>query len=564
MVDRRKRDDVVRAVDLFCGAGGLSAGLAVTCRQLDRETELSAVNHWNMAIKSHKANYPEADHYHAKIDELDPREVVPGERVEILTAGPECTHFSNARGSRPVEEQPRATPWDILEWCQKLYIDNVIIENVPEFESWAPVGADGQPMKSKEGETFDAFVNALHSLGYSVDWQVLDSSEYGDATSRRRLFLICRRQGRPEFPEPTHSENGEKPGTKPKRIAAEIIDWTDIGESIWERNIPLVNNTMKRIAEGVRRHGHPDLEPFADAVGSLGKEDVAEMQEDIVSIENVQQALDERDSPFLVQGEVPELQATDEVDVEMETDTGLCLPYLLGQQSGSVPRDVTERPVPTIATRGAIGLYQPTTFVLPRNGYHRGLHSNSTYDPDDQPLHTVTARNHDGHVITPYLTPFYGERAGQAPRTHDIDEPVPTVTATGSQPAVTRPYLIQYHGNSDSRPIDEPLPTVTTRDSLALCLPTQSSFGLDVKFRMLKVDELAAAMGFPSDYVFKGNKTEITKQIGNAVPVNLAAALVERVLVGREPTIRTFNSQSAQPEAIVDGGESTTPEDGED
>lgn len=562
MSDRRQRDDVVRAVDLFCGAGGLSAGLAETCLRLDKETEISAVNHWDKAIESHRKNYPEAEHYQKKIDEIDPQEVVPCGRVKLLTAGPECTHFSIARGSKPVKEQPRSTPWDILEWLQKLYVDNFIIENVPEFRSWSPIGADGKPMKSKKGEIFDAFINNLHALGYSVDWKVLDSSEYGDATSRRRLFIIGRRQKRPVFPEPSHSEDGEKPGTKPKRTAAEIIDWEDTGESLWERNVPLVNNTMKRVAEGIRRHGHEDLEPFAEVVSNLGKQDVLEMQKNAVPVEQAYEAVKERDSPFFIQGEVPELQASETVGIEVESSTGLCMPLVLGQQSGSVARDVSDRPLPTIATRGAISLYQPETFVLPRNGFHRGLHSNTSYQPDNQPIHTITAKNHDGHLVTPYLTPFYGERAGQRPRTHDIESPVPTITATGSQPAITRPYLVQYYGNSDTTSIDDPLPTVTTRDRFALCLPTKSPFGLDIKFRMLKPVELAAAMGFPESYQFAGNKTETVKQIGNAVPVNLAAALCERVLTESEPTIRTYTSESGS--AIADGGDTPTDDDEDD
>jgi DNA (cytosine-5)-methyltransferase 1 len=256
------------------------------------------------------------------------------------------------------------------------------------------------------------------------------------------------------------------------------------------------------------------------------------------------EAAHERDDPFLVEGPIPEPWT--------DGTTGLCIPYLLGQHSGSVARDGTERPVPTIATRGAIGLYRPQAFVLPRNGYHRGLHSNPAYIPDEQPLHTVTAKNHDGHVVTPYLVPFYSERSGQAPRTHNIDEPLPTVTATGSQPAVTRPYLIQYHGNSGARSIDEPLPTVTTRDSLALCLPEHYPWGLDIRFRMLQPRELAAAMGFPQDYEFAGTKTETVEQIGNAVPVNLATSLCERLLAGRDPTLQSYTSGSGA--TVADGG----------
>jgi DNA (cytosine-5)-methyltransferase 1 len=188
-------------------------------------------------------------------------------------------------------------------------------------------------------------------------------------------------------------------------------------------------------------------------------------------------------------------------------------------------------------------LYDPTAFILPRNGSRGGLHSNATYKPDERPLHTVTARNQDGHVVTPFLVPYMSERPGQRPRTHDIDEPMPTVTATGSDPYLCEPYLIEYYGNGSSSGIDEPLPTVTTRDRFALVVPEAFPYGLDIRYRMLQPRELAAAMGFPPEYEFAGNKTETTKQIGNAVPVNLAKALTKKLLVGEEPSLQTFTEQ---------------------
>jgi DNA (cytosine-5)-methyltransferase 1 len=92
----------------------------------------------------------------------------------------------------------------------------------------------------------------------------------------------------------------------------------------------------------------------------------------------------------------------------------------------------------------------------------------------------------------------FGERQGQAPRVHSIDEPTPTICATG-------------------------------RIQLAIAEPVIEGRQYDIRFRMLEPKELARAMGFTdaeTAYEFAGNKTEITKQIGNAVPVNLAAGLV--------------------------------------
>lgn len=529
--------DTVRAIDLFCGAGGLSWGLARACEQLDVDVDLIAVNHWERAIETHEANHPWATHYHARVEELRPRDVVEDGPVDILVAGPECTHFSTARGGRPVSDQKRASPFHVLDWLEKLDVRNVLLENVLEFESWGPI-VDGQP--TRNGEKFDAYVQQLGAEGYAVDWRVLNAADYGDATTRRRFFLAARKDHRVEWPQPTHSEDGEKPNTDRWRPAADIIDWSDPGASIWTRDRPLVNNTMQRIAEGIRRYGPDGLEAFADAIDELGKDDVAAMQEAVVPAEDAPLVAEAVSDPFLVK--YYGTATARPVDEPMDTITAsgqkfaLAIPYLLRQQSGGVPASVDE-PVPTIASKGAISKVEPRPFVLPRNGYHRGLHSNPAYDPTERPLHTVTAKNHDGHLVTPYLVPFYGEREGQSPRTHTLDVPLPTVPASKSPAGVCRPYLVQYNGESDCSSIDEPVPTIPTKDRFALCLPEYYPWGLDVRFRMLQPHELAAAMGFPEDYEFAGTKTETIEQIGNAVPVNLAAALCERLLASRVPTV---------------------------
>jgi len=54
--------------------------------------------------------------------------------------------------------------------------------------------------------------------------------------------------------------------------------------------------------------------------------------------------------------------------------------------------------------------------------------------------------------------------------------------------------------------------------------------GIELGFRMLQPNELAAATGFPSDYQFTGSKVEVVKQIGNAVPPNFAKAMFRQIL----------------------------------
>jgi DNA (cytosine-5)-methyltransferase 1 len=262
------------------------------------------------------------------------------------------------------------------------------------------------------------------------------------------------------------------------------------------------------------------------------------MQQNAIRVSEAETAVEQRDEPFLVRAEVV-VPDGDEGDVEARM--GLCDPFIKGQHGGSVPRDAAEQPVMTVTCDGNIPLIQPEAFVLPRDQYYRGTESNPAYDPRERPLHTVTAQNHDGHVVLPYLVPYKSERAGQRPRTHDLEEPFPTVTATGSDPYLTEPYLVVYNGESDATAVDEPLPTVTTRDRFGLVVPELYPWGLDIEYRMLQPRELAAAQGFPEDYDFAGDtKADVTEQIGNAVPVTLASRLVEHLLTSGDPSLSTY------------------------
>jgi DNA (cytosine-5)-methyltransferase 1 len=108
---------LIRAADLFCGAGGTSTGLRLACEQMNYDLDLFAVNHWDVAIATHTANHPTAQHACASVDTVDPRVAVPSGRLDLLWASPECTFFSVARGGKPVTDQGRASAWLILRWA---------------------------------------------------------------------------------------------------------------------------------------------------------------------------------------------------------------------------------------------------------------------------------------------------------------------------------------------------------------------------------------------------------------------------------------------------------------
>lgn len=269
---------IIEAADLFCGAGGISTGLGMAVDYFGKDLNLVAVNHWERAIETHAANHPLANHFCTGIGELKPSKAVPGGKLDLLVASPECTHHSIARGGKPFDDQGRSSAWHVLHWCQELYVRNIIMENVPEFTNWGPLGENKKPLKSKKGQTFLAFLNALKSLGYSVDWRILTCADYGDATTRKRFFLMAHRGNRRiKWPEPTHFqiagkdifENDQKSWVPAK----DIIDWTIPGHSLFltpedvkKHNLrikrPLVPNTIKRIESGIKKYWGDWAEPF--------------------------------------------------------------------------------------------------------------------------------------------------------------------------------------------------------------------------------------------------------------------------------------------------------------
>ena len=202
-----------------------------------------------------------------------------------------------------------------------------------------------------------------------------------------------------------------------------------------------------------------------------------------------------------------------------------------GSRSQSV-----EAPIRTVTTKRGLGLADPVLIeVKDENGAlvqpiliqtsHTGDDSRHTR-PTDQPIPTLTTKA-DMCLATPtakpYIVPNFGERKGQEPRVHDVDEPIPAVTSRGAgslvSPALIEPILKQLND--------------AHVDPRRIIFVDGHPYLLDIRFRMLQNPELARAMGFDDEetqYEFVGNISEVTKQIGNAVPVHLAAALVAAIL----------------------------------
>ena len=186
-------------IDMFCGGGGESTGLISAAHDYDFDVNMSAINHWERAIETHAANYPFAEHRIEDVQTIDPESLKAAVNTDLLWASPGCQHHSRARGGKPRNEQMRAPAWDVLRFAETLRPKRVIIENVPEFQTWGPLDSEGKIVPSEKGKTFKAYIRALQSLNYAVSYQVLCAADYGAPTSRKRLFIQAVRYLMPEL-----------------------------------------------------------------------------------------------------------------------------------------------------------------------------------------------------------------------------------------------------------------------------------------------------------------------------------------------------------------------------
>lgn len=421
---------MIRAADLFCGAGGASTGLVRACRELGVELDLLAVNHWPVAVETHSANHPGVRHLCESVERINPRDVIPGGRLHLLLAGPECTHFSTARGGRPVNAQSRASAWHILKWAQELYIDTILIENVPEFRTWGPIGADQKPMKSMKGHTYRAFLDALKSLGYKVEDRVLNSADYGDPTTRKRLFILARR-GRHQvrWPMPTHSKTGSPTlfgTTKRWKAAREVIDWNIPGKSIFNRKKPLKPATIARILAGLEKFGGPQLAPFLVILRNHADGQSLDRPVPTLTAGANHMGLAEPFLMHITHGDT--IDRTRSVDTPFPTVTGarrgelaVVEPFVLQQQSGGAPR-TTDQPLPTIATDGAIAVVEP---------FLASYYGTTNVSPISDPTPTVTTKDRFG-LVEPFILDAAHGRDGTNDdcRAKSLSEPLGVVTGS--------------------------------------------------------------------------------------------------------------------------------------
>lgn len=513
-------DEII--VDNFAGGGGASTGIELAA---GRPVDI-AINHDPDAILMHATNHPYTQHWKDDVWAIDPRKICAGRKVGLAWFSPDCKHFSRAKGGKPVDKNIRGLAWVAVKWARYVHPRVIMLENVPEFQTWCPLGKDNKPIKSRTGETFRKFVRHLQREGYQVKWTELTACDYGAPTIRHRFFLVARNDEKPiVFPAPTHGT-----GLAPYKTAADCIDWNIPCKSIFGRSKPLADNTMRRIARGLDKFTIKAMTPF-------------------IMSNNTNNACHGTEEP------VP--------TVTTGNRNFYCSPHISKYYGGVVGQKIAD-PLGTVTAIDHNALCAPLLiqYHTEQGGAEvRGQALNSPLmTVDASPRYALTA----AHIVK------YYSGADQA---SDVNDPLHTIT-TRERNALVESHLCILRHNEDCRPLDEPLPTITTSGAHFAEVRTSVSkysnaenignwaeiremlnkycgyslksdeiilFGIgdalyflnDIGMRMLEPRELYTAQGFPPDYIierdYTGKQYPRSKQVarcGNAVPPPFAEALV--------------------------------------
>ena len=484
VVDRTGGDDMSGLIiDCFAGGGGASVGIEMA---LGRPVDI-AINHDEQAIRMHKTNHPQTLHLTEDIFKVDLEKYVHGQHVALIWASPDCTSHSKAKGGQPRKQGLRILPWAVYKHARKILPDVIIMENVEEIQQWGPLDENGKPIPERKGEEYQKFISSMKSLGYDFDSRELVAADYGAPTTRKRWYAIFRRDGKPiVWPEPTHSKTGTD-GKKKWVPVSSVLNFSDLGNSIFGRKKPLAENTMRRTARGLEKFVFNNPEPFIIQVNHSG---------DNFRGQNIHEPM-----PTITQ----------------KHGFGVVTPLLIQYHSETTKTGVRGQavtgPLQTIDTSNRYGLVVAFLEKFYKSGTGQSL---------AEPIHTITTSpGHFGQVSVLAVDWKELQAAG-------IDEETAQKATWVSQ------FIMEYYGCGIGQSLNDPLHTVVTKDRFAMITVLGNEYAiLDIFLRMLTPEELKLAQGFPPDYIIdrdynwqKYPVCEQVKRIGNSVVPIMAEALV--------------------------------------
>lgn len=537
-------------IDLFCGAGGTSTGVESARMGGEKCAKVIAcVNHDANAIASHAANHPDAIHYTEDIRtlELSPlvahlkkmREKYPDAYV-VLWASLECTNFSVAKGGQPRNADSRTLAEHLYRYIEMLNPDWVQIENVKEFMSWGDLDEKGHPVSKDKGRCYLRWVKKIRSYGYNYDWQLLNAADFGAYTSRKRFFGQFAKKGLPiVFPTPTYAKNGDEGGMfhqyKKWKPVREVLDLTDEGTSIFTKKKPLCEKTLERIYAGLvkfvagGKKKYDDMILKYNSMNSKGSYKPVPTDEPCPTVA-CQNRLGYVKLNFLSKQFSGDPGSRNQ-SIEKPAGTITCVDHhaFVTAYFGNGYNSSIEGPNPTVTTKErhalvSVDLNEPMPDVA--------------LDKVRLSSHQFLANEYSG-----------GGQVGSIETVNPAVLCTPKQKLVSAQQFIANPFSFKSDGDSIDKPcftliarMDKMPPYLisTERGELAIMCSEDDSpmtikikefmaiFGIiDIKMRMLNIQELKRIMGFPEDYTLIGTLAEQKKFIGNAVEVNMSRVLCE-------------------------------------
>ena len=233
------------AIDLFCGAGGLSQGLESAGFRVALAVDL---DEW--ALDTHAHNFPGLALCRDLADENVREEIerlLDGVEVGLIAGGPPCQPYSRAgrskirslvaRGVRERHDVRRELWRAFVDLVERVQPRAVLMENVPDMA----LGDDMVVLRM--------MLDSLESVGYEVDARIVDTWLYGVPQHRQRLILAGVRTGAGfAWPEPTEQVTvREAIGDLP---TLEITSDSPIGAEVLDYGTPAMSDFAKRARKG--------------------------------------------------------------------------------------------------------------------------------------------------------------------------------------------------------------------------------------------------------------------------------------------------------------------------
>lgn len=531
-------------IDLFCGAGGTSTGINSARLNGEQCAEVIAcVNHDANAIASHSSNHPDALHFTEDIRTLELSPLVSHlqkcraenpDALTVLWASLECTNFSKAKGGQPRDADSRTLAEHLFRYIEAIDPDYIQIENVEEFMSWGDVDEKGKPVSKDKGRSYLKWVNRIKRFGYEFERRIMNAADYGAYTSRKRFFGIFAKKGLPiVWPEQTHckvKDQGLFSDLQPCKPVRDVLDFSIEGKSIFSRKKPLAEKTLERIHAGLIKFVAGGKSAFMVKYNSMNQNG-----------KYVSPSLDEPCPTVATQQRLALAQVS----------------FLSKQFSG----DPDSKNISVDEPAGTITTIDHHAFISVHygNGFNTSCNS---------PAATLTTKDRMALVQMSFLDMQYGTGVPAS-----IDTVAGALTTNPKHNLVTCDrFLMNPQFASAGSSVDDPCFTLIARmDKRPPCLVVTESgdvaieiyetdspmtvkikkfmamYGIvDIKMRMLVVDELKLIMGFPEDYVLIGTQAEQKKFIGNAVEVTIARKWCEALCAGlRDFNVRNIRSERA-------------------